>query len=365
MLLMLSLGLDVFVGCAGRPATTASDASSSNPLPAEIAIKERLLKEVPHTQAEPLKVGRIIKKDKGGAFIVPASIASSEEGEAYISDNRGNVIHYCPSNSLSVTTLPQQSGNGQLRFPKTIHKWKDLLFVSDNDGIKIFKQDGSFHRMLRTYYGIFHFTVSARGAIYANASFRDLKAADSLIIELNENGTRINGFGKRLNHSDYYGLDDRAYLSTTGNFLLAAFQLRPIVQIYNCVTGKLVRECRLNNPIFSKLEQLSEDKKFVHPSPGKVALPRFVAGIRAIKDRMFVLLHLPYPEIIELDIQGQERGRYRSSDLPTAIDYFGFDARFSEGRYIFSIGMVDSQWIPALVEVSVNKANGRFQEELR
>jgi hypothetical protein len=62
-------------GCAGRAAAVKAG-SGPAPLPPEIEIKERLLRESPAAAGNRLRVGRLLRNGEGGAFIHPASLVS-------------------------------------------------------------------------------------------------------------------------------------------------------------------------------------------------------------------------------------------------------------------------------------------------
>jgi hypothetical protein len=342
-------------GCIRGSSVAEGGTGNAKPLPTEADIKERLLLAAPATTAEPLKLERqiISKPAEGGALVLPVSVAFSAEGGIYISDNTRHAIHYCPSDSDTLSTLPPQSGVGNIRAPTTIHLRQDAIFVSDRDGIKVIKRDGSFERLLRVYYGIFHFAIAPDGAIYVNPFFARADASNPLIVKLDGKGTRVSRFGARVDSPSHDGLDDRAFLFATSDLLIAAFACRPAIQIYDRSKEELVREFRVEHPIFGTLEPLGDDPKYLHPRPGVTALPRFVAGMSFAGGNIFVLLHLPKPEIVAFDLEGKERGRYRLDGLPAAINYFGFDVRRVGDKYRFTVGVIDAGSVPTLAEYTL------------
>jgi hypothetical protein len=226
------------------------------------------------------------------------------------------------------------------------------IFISDNDGIKVFGRDGSFLELLRIYYSIFHFTVDAQGNIFANPSFIEPKESDPLIVSLDAKGMRVGGFGKRMNRADHDGLEDRVYLCAVDEMAIAAFKHRPRVQVYDRKTGELIREFDVTHPMFPDLLKLAEDKQYVKPRPGVVRLPLYISGVEATPTRIYVLLSLPQPEIIEFSIRGQEIARYRAQLSPSVFSYFGFDVRSTESARQFTVGMFDQQRRPVLATFS-------------
>lgn len=357
---ILTICAALFAGCARSSVTVANneDHSSTQAKTTDIehSIKEKSLREVLKSQAQPLRILRNIQlgTDRGRPVVYPVSLAVSDEGGVYISDNNAHLTHFCSPNSGSLTTLPSHNEQGKLKWPNTIRMWKDSILVSDNDGIKTFKRDGSFQRLLRTYYQINHFTVRQDSTIYANPYFRVQKASNPLIVELNREGALVRGFGIRLNRPSHIGLDDKAYLGATDKYVLATFLHRPTVQVYS-VKGRFIREFNVDHPVFKDLIPLSKDEKFVHLSPGRYRLPSYIAGASVVGDRLLVLLDLPRPEIIEFDFQGNEVGRYRDNLFHAAKAYSGFDAQLARDTYQFWVMVANDNDSFALMQYEVSK----------
>lgn len=347
-----------FAGCGSKSAMLKG-ATASPSLPPEIEIKERLLRESPVAVSNRMSVERSLRRGDGGAFIHPASLVSNGEGGVFISDNNGHNIFYCPPDASVAAPLPEQEGMGKLHFPNTIYLRKGEIFVTDNDGIKIYGQEGSFQRLIRTYYGLFNFVVSDDNRIYANVYLKEPRDSDPLIVEMDGEGRKLRGFGRRLNLPGYNSAADHAYLVTSGNHLLAAFKHRPILQVFDRQAGTLINEVKIDHKIFDGLARESAGT-----DAGRKSLPRYVAGMSVVGNSVFVLLHLPRVEIVEFDLQGKERARYHCDELPTITNYFGFDAHSKDDGYVFTIGIMDSRWLPSLVEVrSAKPANPISKEE--
>jgi hypothetical protein len=358
MLLTLAVYAGSFAGCSqtSRPAV----AKSGNPTsvaPAndiEQAIKDRILQESTDPRAEILTIERQTDYKLGGngPFVYPVSLAASDDSGVYISDNNAHAILVLPPQSESVAALPTQ-GAAKLVWPNTIQIWKNSVFVSDNDGIKILNRDGSFQRLLKTYYGINDFTVGVDGKIYVNPRFRTHKASNPLIAQIDSKGTRVKAFGERLNHSNYGDLDDLAYLCASPDFIVAVFKHRPIVYVYS-LKGEFLRQFSLNHRVFESLAALTEDETFIHPGPSTFRLPSYIAGARLVGNRLLVLLHLPQPEILELNLNGDELHRYQGSTSFRVRNYRGFDARLSGDTYHFWVLAGEMQNL-ALVQFAVSR----------
>src|SRR6185369_256087 len=130
------------------------------PIDVEQAIKDEAFDQGT-IEVEPLVVTRRLQSlaREGGAFVLPVSLAATAEGGVYVSDNNGKSIDYCPPQSASITTLLPQKGQAPLAWPNTIQLSGNSIFVSDNDGIKVFDREGSFQKLVRSYFGVNHFAV--------------------------------------------------------------------------------------------------------------------------------------------------------------------------------------------------------------
>jgi hypothetical protein len=335
---------------SGRAGGTGVEANKIN---IEYKVKEDALLKAPGAQAKPLELVRRIESELGGKdkFVFPASLSVSEDRRVYIADNNAHVIRYCSPDSDQVATLPIQDGQGKLAWPNWVASWKDSIIVTDNDGIKVFDSRGAFRRLLRVFYQINHLTVRADGTIFINPVFSKQKADNPLIVELDGTGKRVKGFGEWLNSPDGLGLANQVYLCASGEYVFAAFKHSPLVQIYN-TRGELVRWFNVNHPAFADLAPLAQDKKFIHPEPNKYRLPNYLSGARLIGDRLFLLLDLPQPEVVEFDFQGQELSRYRANISPLARTYKDFDVQRAGDTYRFWMLVGDGEKFISLVEFS-------------
>jgi hypothetical protein len=353
MFLTLAVYAGFFAGCSQTSGPVV--AKSGNPIsvaPAddiEQTIKDRILQESADPRAETLKIERQTdyKLGSNGPFVYPVSLAASDDLGVYVSDNNAHAILFRPPQSESVTALPTH-GAAKLVWPNTIQIWKDSVFVSDNEGIKVLNRDGSFQRLLKTYYGINDFTLGADGKIYVNPRFRGRKSSNPLIAQIDSQGARVKAFGERLNHSNFGNLDDEAYLSASPEFIVAVFKHRPVVNVYN-LKGKLLRQFSLNHRVFESLAVLTNDETFIHPGPNSFRLPSYIAGARLVGNRLLVLLHLPRPEILELNLKGDELNRYHGNISFRVTNYRGFDVHLSGDTYHFWVLAGEMQRL-ALVE---------------
>ena len=342
---ILLTALVVCSACGQRPGNGQVDANEATAPPIPVDIEETIKQRVfaagnlyqSSSQLFPLRTEKQVETGAGDvdSFVYPVSLCLSNKNVMYISDNNAHSIRFRERDSETLGTLPKNPGtHGSLVWPNAIHYWGDSLFVSDDEGIKIFGADGSFQKLLRTYYLIKEFTIAGDGTVYINPAFRDSAASKPLIVGLNRHGTKVKEFGKRVHDQSFMGLDDQAFLSTSGSSLFAVFKHRPVINIYRS-NGELYRTLSINHPIFSALKSLSTDRSFTHPVPNKFRLPIFVAGATLIGERLFVLLHLPVPEIVEFDLEGQETGRYRADTSSPITDYRGFDGQVVGNNYQF------------------------------
>ncbi len=301
----------------------------------DFEVKEAALKELPPTSAVSLKQEHLINK----RFIYPSSMDADTNGNILIADNMAHTLDSYSAKTNETTVVPTPTGEGALRFPFVVRKAQQKIYVTDDEGVKIFKENGEYEKLLRTHYSMWDFVVGNDGSIYANTAYRGANESDGLIIKLNPNGERVSSFGRRFNQAQYKGLDDQTLMACSWPLLFVAFKHRPLVEIYDLTKETLVREFAVQHPVFSRLDALSKDESFTNPSSSsRVVLPRYVAGISVVDDRIFVLLHLPHVEIVEFDFLGNEKNRFRSSEVSNVLNYFGFGVQNERGVRKFYVG---------------------------
>jgi len=326
------------ITCWGCTKSVANNPAAATPSKGDFEIKQAALKEFPPTSAVSLKQEHSIKKGEEGRLIYPSSMVTDKNGNILIADNNGHAIDLYSVKTNEIGVLPTPTGEGALRFPFRVRKAQQKIYVVDDQGIKIFKENGQYERLLRTHLSVWDFVLGKDGSIYANTAHKALTESDGLIVKLNTNGERVSSFGRRLSQPQYNGMDDRVFLESSWPLLFVAFKHRPQVAVYDLTTEKLVREFSIQHPVFSRLEALSKDESFTNPSASTVMLPRYVAGITAVDDRIFVLLHLPQVEIVEFDFLGNEKNRFRSSEVSNVLNYFGLGIQNKRGVLKFYVG---------------------------
>lgn len=350
----LSVCLLLHAGCMRHSAAVGGGTSPEvSGADLEYGIKQKGMLKAADLKSRPLKFGRRIQSELGGndKFVYPVSLAISDRGVVYISDNNANLIRYYSPDSDSILNMPIQPGQGKLVYPNWVKAWKDSFLVTDNDGIKVFKTDGTFQRLLRSFYQINDFAVGPDGKIFINPSFVKRRADNPLIVELDSTGKRVNAFGTRLNGPDSVGLSDELHLCIGGEYVFAAFRHSPLIKIFS-TSGTFVREFSVDHPAFPDLTPLSGDAKFINPEPSKFRLPTYISGARVVGDRLFVLLDLPQPEIVEFTFEGREENRYRADISPPARTYKGFDVQRAGNTYQFWILYGDNKTSIELVEMT-------------
>ena len=348
------IGILALVLIAGSCAKLGGPAGSERLLASfpEMESKQKLQIET-SSQPSLLRATRSIGKGSLAEFVLPAAISYSDRGDLYISDNNGQTIHRWPSDSNKAQVFLAQNAVGRVNFPNAIQYVHNEIFVADNDGIKVFSAEGQFERLIRTYLATFSFIVTEKNTILLNALVRNADSQDPLIVELDSDGRRIRGFGLRKNTPNHNGVEDQAFLATAKDLLFVAFKYRKSVEVYEVDSGKLIRTFEIDHPVFSHLAQ---DIDGSGPDATRraegISSPRYVAGVKAIRDRILLCLHLPLPEILELDQNGRRLGYFRVLASSPAIDIFGFDARDTGNNVTISIGLVDPTWSSTIYEVN-------------
>jgi NHL repeat-containing protein len=352
---ILTVAIPLQCGCLKTEQAVVKQSATE---PSELTVKQHLqqdLKDNSVQGVEAITPHRLVSNGAGSGFVFPASISYSDSGTIYISDNNGHRIHHWVVDSPTTSALMPESGNGKLKFPNSIQFVDGKIFISDNDGIKVFSPAGHLQQLIRPYFGIFSFIKTTKATIFANTLIRNAEAQDPLIVELDQRGKVLRGFGRRHNVAGHNGLEDQAFLTVSGDLLLAAFKYQPLVEIYDVDSGKLVGSFAIDHPVFRSLSrELERQRVPERPGEGRVFVPRYLAGIRASGNRIFLCLSLPEPEIWELDQNGNRLRGFHVSGLPPAVDIFGFDVRLMKEKLTFTIGIIDQGWHATVAELEGN-----------
>jgi hypothetical protein len=321
----------------------------------ELALKERLQRASAGSTA-PLRLRRSIRQGEGAEFVVPAGIAYSETGDLYISDNNAHTIHLWRGNSAAANELTAATDAARLRFPNPVRAWGGKIFVSDNDGIKVLSSDGSFEKLLRLYLGVFDFALTDRGTIVASLMVRNPEPKDPLVVEIDQTGRVIRRFTARRAAAGQDDHRNQAFVAVSGDRVVVAYKYRPVVEVFDLNSGELVREFEIKHPVFESLKNQPRTETPAGAPAEQKLEPRYAAGVKVLGDSIFLCLHLPVPEVWELDGEGRLRAAFRADGLPSAMNLFGFDARRSDGEVKFAIGVVDTTWGTSISELSTTSS---------
>jgi len=211
------------------------------------------------------------------------------------------------------------------------------LYVTDSGRIQIFNTNGEFLRSFKIFNTLNDILIRNKN-IYANCIDGFYERNDEekpLVIRYNSFGKISQSFGKKINQNQF-SIDSRAYLSQNKSEILVAFKHYPIINIYSD-DGNLKRNIRVKFPILEELEKYNYDKNFTNPVPGIINLPRLIAGIDCYGDKIFLLLHLPRIEILELETSGKICNVYYSQIYEDIIDLRGFKTMEINGGLSFLI----------------------------
>lgn len=348
------LFVSVTVGACARQSNSATRRESEASRFPELAVKQSLQTSAKLSSNLQLRTpNRSISATNGARFVLPVSASFAESNDLYIADNNAHKILRWPADSSNAEVVSTDSEKGELKFPGPINYVQNKLFVSDNDGIKVYSRDGKFERLIRSFIGIFFFTITDKQTILISPLIRNPEPEDPLLVELDLNGKQLRGFGHRTN--GHNGIDDQAYLALSGNSVYVAYKHRPLIEIYSFESGSLVNSFNVNHPVFSTLERELEARGVAEEqSQGRVYIPRYLAGIRVWNNRLFLCLHLPEPEIWEMTEKGDLRQAYRITSLAPAIEIFGFDLHANGENLNFSLGIIDPGWKTTVCQLNLN-----------
>lgn len=310
----------------------------------EKVIKEKLLKK--HQVKEDwIKLDLICtfptKEDekKGQFFYLPSHMELFDQKFIYVVDSRLHKVFKFFKNGEYLDQFGREGqGPGEFYFPHMIRFSNNrVLFIRDGRGrIQLFNPDGKYIRGFQVYNVIRDFLVADNGFIYSNCVYREAKEENPLIVKFNMNGEKVDSFGERIDKKGHRTHNSEVFLALLMNEIVTVFVHHPLVRRYT-LEGRLIKEFRLNFKILNELEKYNHKKWFTNPNPNKIVLPRLIAGVRVLNQRIFVLLQLPRLEILELDKEGNLMNYYYSTAPKSVVSFWGFVVREEKHRLIFYI----------------------------
>jgi hypothetical protein len=276
----------------------------------------------------------------GHYFSNPSDVALSEDMIIFAIENYKSFIMKISAQGSYISTLGRMGqGPGEFVHPLLADlSEKEELYVMDGSRISVVDENGRFLRSFKQFFMINDFVVSHQ-YIYANFYYLQEKKSP-LIIKMDNTGRIVDVFGERFNIAGHKSLDSVTFLHRFGDQIIAAFEHHPIVRFYS-QDGKLLREIKLNLMILEDMEKLNYDKRFNSHKPRNnpvPRLPRLIAGVTSFEDRVFVLLHLPRIEILEIEESGDISKHYYFPDIVDIVNYgHGFLAYKVNGRLQFCV----------------------------
>lgn len=309
----------------------------------EAEIKRRLIQKHPIEKSwKKLELIRVLptpeEEEKMIYFSNPANI-DTDDNFIYVVDNTAHKILKFEKNGKFKEIIGRKGeGPGEFMFPANIRtSKKGNLFVYEGGNLRfqIIDSMGKIINSFRTFYSIHDFVV-INDSIYANCIYSDEGKENPLIVKYDMNGKIVKSFGKRIDRKGHKTFDSRVFLIASENEIVVVFRYYPIIQRYT-LDGKLIKEFRLELDILNKLGKYNFNKEYTTPNPYTIRLIRLTAGAKTIDKRIFILLHLPRLEIVEIDVEGNLKNYYYSNELKNVINFGGFTVIKNQNSLLFYV----------------------------
>jgi hypothetical protein len=265
--------------------------------------------------------------EKSRYFHHPVDLGISADSHIFVCDNYlHQIIKFNKTGEYKGTIGRKGEAPGEFLFPNKIGVSSEgglFILEGGKQRVQIINQEGKYIREFMVFDHINDFLVRD-GAIYANCLYPDEKEENPLVIRLDAYGKIIGAFGKRINQARHLSIDSTVFLAQSTNEIITVFEHYPLVRRYS-PDGNLIKEFRININILNRLEKYNYKKQFTNPSAQVIRLPRLIAGVKVIGNRIYILAHLPRLEIIEVDMDGNIRDYYYSEALKDVLNLSGFE----------------------------------------
>lgn len=193
--------------------------------------------------------------------------------------------------------------------PSMVRSYKSSLYAVTERGILVLGSDGRIERRIPLFDTLTAFTPVDEDAIAVSALFstRNGPAIDVI----NADGVvRGSWIASRSRLRDVKSqLRGAANITPCGDKIVVAAVHEPLVAIIDRDLSRAV-ELTLDVPSSEELLRLALMSDATSPAPGVSWLPTFSGGVACHGEHAFVLLALPRPILVELDLRGKVQGRY-------------------------------------------------------
>jgi hypothetical protein len=308
----------------------------------EPELKEKLIKKHPVKETwKRLELVRIFPSphdEKRGHYFLRPSCLEIDNFLYVVDSNLHKILKFDTKGNFLEAIGRKGEGPGEFTFPNIVKLSESGNIITFEGGslrIQILNQEGKCIKTFRTLYPIHDLSVT-NNKIYANFLYRNEENENPLIVILDMDGKIVGSFGKRIDQKGHRTFDSSVFLKSYGNGIVAVFRYYPIVRMYT-FDGRLEKEFRINMDLLNKLEKYNYDKEYTSPNPYTIRLVRLISGVGVTDKSIFILLHLPRLEILEVDMEGNQKNYYYSDSLKDVINYGGFSIKKSGDILLFYI----------------------------
>lgn len=309
-------------------------------------VKRQIWERTPRNRTVNLDKTKDFPLQKHVSIGYPSSFVLSNDGIIYLNDNTYGKIFKLPVDLSSIVEF----GPVRLSRPTVIKEDGNYLFVSDENGINLFNPAGQAVKTVKPFLRIEDFDILDGDSYVVSLADAKLDIGPNSVAILNSSGKRLDSLVDSADgrSPSYPDIENKAFVEVYDGKLYVCYKYDPVCEIYELRTKERIASFKINDVIFPALVELKKDTAFVNPEPGKFKIPKFIVGFRIHKDKIFVLLHTPSPEVVEFSLDGKEINRHISSETQV-LDYFGFDIRLVNDTKQFFVGTIDFSSNPSLV----------------
>jgi hypothetical protein len=304
----------ISAGCARAQSAEADSANTPGSADSTLATRRRAGPEQEY-QVKTQSIRRVARWDtfraltasvvaisrRGHAAPVPSAIVPDHNARLWILQNSPGQIFQAISTVNALRTqaepLPLSS---RLVWPSALRRHKDRLYVSDDRGIHVYTSSGIQKQRIPSFLTIRDFAVGHNGRLHINPL--SVEQPRPVVITIDQNGRHLGSWDwPRTDDSAAAseGLQNAAHLAACGPQLAVAGVHSPSIHLLDDHL-RLTATIPVPFPGEDALRVLATQRTLVRPDPSTHWLPRFIAGISCSQSRLFVLLDLPWLQVVEI-----------------------------------------------------------------
>lgn len=223
-------------------------------------------------------------------------------------------------------------GPGDLYAPYWFEFYNDLIYITNDNGIDVFKEDMTFVRRIRSFLASFYFIVTDNG-IYTLPPMA-YKGRYQAFLRLNMDGSVEKEFFDPSFEKSNLRFNKDGVVHLLENHLVFISEHRNLMCLFD-ENAHLQKKVKIQYPFLDDMEKWNRIR-----ATGEERMTWFAnifMTARVYNNNLYLLLNVPRLEILCVNLEGQVKKHYYNDDDFKFMRWSDFDISDEEGKIVFYI----------------------------